>query len=60
MKRGFEMELLDDVIRMLSKGKSLPEKITTTHYLADGQSIGNAISKTIGCLCTGSKMMFSY
>lgn len=26
MKRGFEMELLDDVIRLLSKGKPLPEK----------------------------------
>lgn len=59
LKRHLEIERLDDIIRCLSRGKTLPEK-NKDHALTGrlGLGIGNAIFCRTGCWYTASRMTF--
>lgn len=49
LKRHCDMNLLDDIIRVLSRGERLPEKTKTMRLLAIGLGNGNVIFSQIGC-----------
>lgn len=55
MKRGFKIELLDDVIRKLAAGIPLPEKTKITRSRATLSDSEGAISRPIGCSFTVSR-----
>ncbi len=48
VKRHLDIDILDDIIRALSRGESLPEKTKITHCQAIGKDTGNAISSRTG------------
>ena len=48
IRRKKDINLLDDIIRTLSRGEPLPEKIKTTPCPAIGQDIENVISSRTG------------
>lgn len=57
IRRCLNIELLDDVIRALSRGETLPEKNRDHELTGDWRDIGNAIFSRTGCLFTASRMM---
>lgn len=48
IRRKKNIELLDDIIRILSRGEALPQKIKTMPCPATGQDIANVISSRTG------------
>ncbi len=48
VKRHLDIDILDDIIRALSRGESLPEKTKITNCQAIGKYTGNAISSRTG------------
>lgn len=61
MKRGFKIELLEQIIALLAAGQSLPEKNKKiTHLPATGSAIENVTSCPIGSWSTGLRTMSWY
>lgn len=58
LKRHMDINLLDDVIRALSRGEVLPEKTKITTSPVTGPDTGNAIFSPIGFSSTTSKTTF--
>ena len=58
IKRHLDIDLLDDIIRALSRGEALPEKTKTMSCPGIGQDIGNVISSLIGYWSTALTMIF--
>ena len=58
IRRKKDINLLDDIIRTLSRGEPLPEKIKTTPCPAIGQDIENVISSRTGCWSIVLKITF--
>lgn len=51
-KRGYNLELLYDVVDILARQEPLPEKTATTHFPATTPVSVNATSNRTGCWCT--------
>ena len=49
MKQGADMSLLDDVIRLLSTGATLPEQYHDHALIGNYSDLENVISSRIGC-----------
>lgn len=49
LKRHLNIELLDDIIRALSRGETLPEKCKDHPLSGDWIGTGNVIFSRIGC-----------
>ena len=49
MKQGTDMSLLDDVIRLLSTGATLPEQYHDHALIGNFRTSGNVISSRTGC-----------
>lgn len=58
VKRGLKIDLIDDIIRQLSKCQPLPRK--NRDHLLSGNYVGyrDVIFKVTGCLCIELIMMF--
>ena len=52
LKRHLDIELLDNIIRSLSRGETLPEKIVIMHWQEIGQGTENATFCRTGFLFT--------
>lgn len=59
-KRHLDVDLLDNIIRTLSRGEPLPEKNRDHALTAIGSAIANATSSQTGCSSTASKTMCSF
>lgn len=59
MKRGLNIELLENIIALLSMGEPLPEKNKDHALTGNWVDTGNAISSRTGCSSTALKIMFS-
>ena len=57
MKRHLDLALIDEIIRTLSRGESLPSKTKIMLCLVDGAAIASAIFSRIGCLFIGLSTM---
>jgi len=58
MKCGLEIELLDDIIRLLARGEPLLEKNHDHALTGNWKGSGNVTFKVTGCLCTASRTTF--
>ena len=57
IKRGLKIELLEQVVALLSMGEPLPVKTAITICPAIGWAIGNVTFSRTGCSFTVSRMM---
>ena len=57
IKRGLKIELLEQVVALLSMGEPLPDKNRDHDLSAIGWAIGNVTFSRTGCSFTVSRMM---
>lgn len=60
LKRHLNIDLLDDIIRALSRGETLPGKTKATRCPVIGYDAGNVIFSRIGCWFTVLRTMCWY
>ena len=51
-KRGYDLDLLNEVVDTLARQEPLPKKIVTIHLPVTISDSGNATYNPTGCLCT--------